>query len=67
MLPEVVHKVIQITADPESGAADLVKVIQGDQALAARVMRIANSAAYSPTASIVSLQQAIARLGMLVV
>ncbi|RMF18649.1 MAG: HDOD domain-containing protein, partial [Gammaproteobacteria bacterium] len=67
MLPEVVHKVIQLTADPDSGAADLVKVIQGDQALAARVMRIANSAAYSPTASIVSLQQAIARLGMLVV
>ena len=67
MLPEVVHRVIQITSDPDSSAADLVRVIQGDQALAARVMRIANSAAYSPSASIVSLQQAIARLGMLVV
>ncbi|AZZ93461.1 HDOD domain-containing protein [Hahella sp. KA22] len=64
MLPEVAQKVIAITNNPDSGASELVKVIQGDQALAARVMRIANSAAYSPNASIVSLQQAIARLGM---
>ncbi|ABC28883.1 predicted signal transduction protein [Hahella chejuensis KCTC 2396] len=64
MLPEVAQKVIAITTNPDSGASELVKVIQGDQALAARVMRIANSVAYSPNASIVSLQQAIARLGM---
>ncbi|MDG9671678.1 HDOD domain-containing protein [Hahella sp. CR1] len=64
MLPEVAQKVIAITNNPDSSASELVKVIQGDQALAARVMRIANSAAYSPNASIVSLQQAIARLGM---
>ncbi|MBK8973210.1 MAG: HDOD domain-containing protein [Hahellaceae bacterium] len=64
MLPEVAHKVIQITNDPDSDASQLMKVIQADQALAAKIMRTANSAAYAATASIVSLQQAIARLGM---
>jgi HD-like signal output (HDOD) protein len=64
MLPEVAHKVIMITNDPDSDAAKLMRVIQSDQALAAKIMRTANSAAYAATASIVSLQQAIARLGM---
>ncbi len=67
MLPEVAHRVIQITNDPESGTAQLMRVIQTDQALAAKVMRTANSAAYAASASIVSLQQAIARLGMITI
>lgn len=64
MLPEVAHRVIQITNDPDSDASQLMRVIQTDQALAAKIMKTANSAAYAPTAAIVSLQQAIARLGM---
>ena len=64
MLPEVAGNVVSLTQNPESDAADLAKLIQADQTLAAHVMRIANSAAYSPNASIVSLQQALARLGM---
>lgn len=64
MLPEVANRVVQITRDPESEASELAKLIQSDQALAGHVMRIANSALYSPNASLVSLQQAITRLGM---
>ena len=64
ILPEVARQVITLIDDPESDASQLAKLIQGDQALAGHVMRIANSAAYSPKASLVSLQQAIARLGM---
>ena len=64
MLPEVASRVLALSNDPDSDAAQLAKLIQGDQALAAHVMRIANSAAYTPNASMVSLQQAIARLGM---
>lgn len=64
MLPEVAGNVVSLTQDPDSGASDLAKLIQADQTLAAHVMRVANSAAYSPNASIVSLQQALARLGM---
>ena len=65
MLPEVARKVVQVAEDPESDSATMSKLIQGDQTLAAQVMRIANSAMYNPGgASMVSLQQAITRLGM---
>lgn len=64
MLPEVASQVLGLSNDPDSDAAQLAKLIQSDQSLAGHVMRIANSAAYTPNASMISLQQAIARLGM---
>lgn len=64
MLPDVASQVLALSNDPDSDSAQLAKLIQGDQGLSAHVMRIANSAAYTPNASMVSLQQAIARLGM---
>lgn len=64
MLPDVASQVLSLSNDPDSDAAQLAKLIQGDQALAGHVMKVANSAAYTPNASMVSLQQAIARLGM---
>ena len=67
MLPEVASKVVRLTQHPDSDAAELAQLIQSDQPLAAHVMRVANSAAYSPNASLVSLQQAITRLGMRVI
>ena len=64
ILPEVAGKAVRLTQNQESEALQLAKLIQSDQILAGHVMRVANSAAYSPTASIQTLQQAIARLGM---
>lgn len=64
LLPEVAGKVVRLTQDPESDAAAMAKLIQGDQSLASQVMRVANSAAYSPNITLVSLQQAISRLGI---
>ncbi|MGI1678733.1 MAG: HDOD domain-containing protein [Cellvibrionaceae bacterium] len=64
MLPTIASKVITLTNQPDSNATELATLIQSDPPLAAHVMRIANSAIYSPTSSLVSLQQAIARLGM---
>ncbi len=64
LLPEVANQVIQLTQNPDATASQLAQLIQSDQALASHVMRIANSAAYSPNAQLVSLQQAITRLGM---
>ncbi len=64
MLPDVANRVLALSNDPDSDASQLAKLIQSDQALAGHVMRIANSAAYTPNASMVSLQQAVARLGM---
>ena len=64
MLPQVANKAVTLAQDPESDANQMAQLITGDQSLAGHVMRIANSAAYTPSASLVSLQQAIARLGM---
>lgn len=64
MLPDIAQKALILSQDPESDAADMAKLIQSDQTMAAHVMRVANSAAYSGRANLVSLQQAIARLGI---
>lgn len=64
ILPEIAGKVIQLTQDKDSNSLQLSILIQSDQALAGHVMRIANSAAYSPNTTLVSLQQAITRLGI---
>jgi HD-like signal output (HDOD) protein len=63
-LPQVASEVVASgTADPRNAAA-FSQLIQRDPALAANVMRIANSVAYRPRSPIVSLQQAIAWLGI---
>ncbi|GAB1267361.1 hypothetical protein NBRC116493_06140 [Aurantivibrio infirmus] len=64
MLPTAAQRVIELVQNPDSDAAELAQQIQSDQGLAAHVMRVANSAAYSPASTLVSLQQAITRLGM---
>lgn len=64
MLPEVANKALILAQNPDSDATEMAQLIQGDQSLAAHVMRIANSVAYTPMANLVSLQQAIARLGI---
>ncbi len=64
ILPTAAQQVISITQDPDSDAAKLAKIIQSDPTLSGHVMRISNSAAYTPNSNLISLQQAITRLGM---
>ncbi len=64
LLPVVANQVLQLAGDPNADATKLSALIQQDQALAGQILRIANSPAYAPRSPIVSLQQAIAWLGM---
>ncbi|HEC58476.1 hypothetical protein LCGC14_0809320 [marine sediment metagenome] len=64
MLPEIANKALILAQNADSDAGEMAQLIQSDQSLAGHVMRIANSAAYTPMSNLVSLQQAIARLGM---
>ena len=64
MLPEIANKALILAQNPDSDASEMASLIQSDQSLAAHVMRIANSVAFTPLSNLVSLQQAIARLGM---
>ncbi len=64
VLPAVANQVLQLTHNPDATNKELADLLQRDLALASHTMRFANSAAYSPVTKLVSLQQAIARLGM---
>jgi HD-like signal output (HDOD) protein len=64
LLPVVATQVLQLAGDPNVDATKLSALIQQDQALAGQILRIANSPAYASRSPIVSLQQAIAWLGM---
>jgi len=63
-LPQVAAEVVANGAADPRNAAAFSRLIQRDPALAANIMRIANAAAYRPRAPIVSLQQAVAWLGI---
>lgn len=64
VLPEIAARVVSIAGSPEADAAQLARLITGDQALAAHVMKVATSASYQPRTPIESLQHAISWLGM---
>src|SRR5690242_15336739 len=64
LLPQVAGQVMALTNDPSADAARLSALIHQDQSLAAHVLRIANSPAYMPRTPIVSLQHAVAMLGI---
>ncbi len=63
LLPEVATRVLAMTSDETCSAADISRLIHQDQRLAGNVLKIANSARYTSDIRIVSLQQAITRLG----
>ncbi|MES1204541.1 MAG: HDOD domain-containing protein [Pseudomonadota bacterium] len=64
LLPQVASQVVALTANPTADAVQLSALIHRDPALAGQVLRIANSPSYMPRMPIVSLQQAVARLGL---
>lgn len=64
VFPQVAGRVMALVSDPSADAARLSTLIHQDQALAAHVLRIANSPAYMPRTPIASLQHAVAMLGV---
>jgi len=63
LLPEIAGQALTLVEDRNADAAGLAHLIHRDQALAGHLIRIANSPAFLPKTQIVSLQQAVARLG----
>jgi putative nucleotidyltransferase with HDIG domain len=64
VLPEVASQVMAQTSREDANAKDLTDLLKRDQALAGHLLRLANSPLYLPRTPIVSLQQAVSRLGM---
>ncbi len=63
-LPETVMRVIRLADDPKSGTAAVAKALVSDQALAARVLKLANSAFYGSSRRIATVSDAVVILGM---
>lgn len=67
VLPEVAAQLLRLTGDVDCEAADIVALIKRDQSLTSHLLRIANSIRYSTGVTVSSIQQAVARLGLLCV
>ncbi len=62
--PPVAVKVVELAQDPEIDLATVADTISGDPAIAAKVMRIANSAMYARRRQSSNLRQALIVLGL---
>ena len=62
-LPAIVYKVMELVNSEKSSAADFEKVIARDQALAARMLRMANSSFYSLSRKVSTISDAVVYLG----
>ena len=66
-MPELGLAVRRKAMDPSSSAIDLTRIIQVDVTIAAKVIQIANSPVYAGYESTKTLNEAIARMGMMAV
>ena len=62
-MPQTVFKVREIIADPKSSFKELSEILEMDQAMAARVLKIANSVYYGLSGKVSSIQHASVVLG----
>ena len=64
-LPTVVTRIIELADDEFSNVSDLLQAIEGDPALAARVLRRVNSSYYGLRNKVADLRSAVSLLGLL--
>jgi HD-like signal output (HDOD) protein len=62
--PGAVMETLQRIRNPESSASSIAEVLAVDPGLSVRVLRVANSAAFSPTKRVENLTQAVALVGL---
>lgn len=62
-IPQVAAQALRVVEDPESTAQKLTDILSKDAALAARVLKIANSAMFSRQRDITTLNQAVMVIG----
>jgi HD-like signal output (HDOD) protein len=63
-LPEAATRAMAVAKDPNSSLAKLSAVLERDPALAAGILKLANSPLYRTSCASVSLHQAVVRLGV---
>ncbi|HAS83959.1 MAG TPA: hypothetical protein DCS43_15090 [Verrucomicrobia bacterium] len=64
-LPAVMQKLSVAVKDPNSDAKSIAKLIEDDPAISTRILKVVNSSLYAGGVEIQSVQQAVARLGLM--
>ena len=62
-MPKIIYKVREVMANPMSGFKEVAEVIETDQAIAAKILQVANSAYYGLSGMVSSIHQATVVLG----
>lgn len=62
-MPKIIQKAREVMNDPMSGFKDVAEVIETDQAIAVKVLQVANSAYYGLSGMVSSIHQATVVLG----
>lgn len=63
-LPAVAVRLLELTSDPEVAISDIAKLVQQDQALAAKVLKTVNSSFYGLSSPCGSIDRAMGYLGL---
>lgn len=63
-IPDIMHKLTNHMQKDDIAIHDIVKIIMSDQILTSKILKVVNSAFYSPAEEITSLQQAIYFMGL---
>lgn len=66
-LPAVMQRLGTVVRNPNTSAEQVSAIIKDDPAMTARILKVVNSAAFSGGEAIVSIQQAVARMGFVAV
>jgi putative nucleotidyltransferase with HDIG domain len=63
MLPDLATRIIELTADPDTPAAQLVRIVSKDQVIASRLLALANTAYCAPMLEVSTVTEAVVRIG----
>ncbi len=63
-LPQAAVKVMQMVDDPRTSAPELARVLSTDQAMTARILKLANSAFYGASRRVSTVSEAVVLLGL---
>ena len=66
-LPTIVQRILAVTESPDSSADDVAKVLSGDPAIAAKILRVANSPFYGMSRQVTQVSRAVVMLGSVAV
>jgi len=62
-LPAIVRRVLEVTKGSDSSADDVARVLSEDQAIAAKILRVANSSFYGTERQVTQISRAVVMLG----